>query len=190
MAYYQNAVYRAKGGSELVVESSGTLTVKSGGAVAIDSGSTVTFSGATAVASGGSITVASGGTLNIDSGGISFCDPQTLTSATVATTMTPSGATFLTGTTTGPTYLLPTPVAGYAKDLVLIATSSGVTHRAVVYCNSTGRTIGNIAGDVGNTMTFATSACTAARLVASSSLAWRLVGYAGAAVPALSNKAT
>lgn len=157
---YQPAVYRQQGGDSLIVASSGTVTVESGG------------------------------TLNVDSGGKFFCDPQILTSATVTTVITPSGATFLTGSTTGPTYLLPTPVAGYSKDLALIATSSGVTHRAVVYCNSTGRTIGNIAGDYGNSMTFATSACTAARLVASSSLAWRIIGYAGAAVPALSNKAT
>jgi hypothetical protein len=163
---YQPAVYRKLGGDRLVVASSGNVTVESGGTVTIESG----------------------GTLNVDSGGIVFSDPQTLTTATVSTVITPSGATFLTGSTTGPTYLLPTPVAGYSKDLTLIATSSGATHRAVIYCNSTGRTIGNIVGDVANQMTLATSACTGARLVASSSLAWRVVGTYG--TPTFSNKTT
>jgi hypothetical protein len=155
---YQTGIYRKQGGDEMIVASSGAITVESGG------------------------------TINVDSGGIFFCDPQTLTSATVSTVITPSGATFLTGTTTGPTYLLPTPVAGYAKDLSLIATSSGATHRAVIYCNSTGRTIGNIAGDVANQMTLATSACSGARLVASSSLAWRVIATYG--TPTFSNKTT
>jgi hypothetical protein len=171
---YQPAVYRKLGGNEFVVASSGDITVESGGQVTVQSG--------------GSLTIESGGSLNVDSGGILFSDPQTLTSATVSTTITPAGATFLTGSTTGPVYLLPTPVAGYSKDLTLIATSSGATHRAVIYCNSTGRTIGNITGDAANQMTLATSACTGARLVASSSLAWRVVSTYG--TPTFSNKTT
>ena len=99
---YQPAVYRKQGGDELVIASSGTISLESGSSCEFESGSALGIAGTVAVASGGSLTINSGGTLNVDSGGIAFCDPQSLSSATVSTTITPSGATFLTGSTTGP----------------------------------------------------------------------------------------
>lgn len=165
---YQPAVYRKMGGDQMVVASSGTVTVESGGEINVDSG----------------------GTLSIDSGGIFYRKPQTLGTADVATAVTLTGVTFLTGSTTGPTYTLATPpVAGYAKDIAMLASSSGATHRAVLYSGSTGYTIGNVVGDVGNTMTFATSTCHGVRLIASSSVAWRVVGFWPVA-PVFSNKST
>lgn len=187
---YQPAVYRKQGGDELVIASSGKLN--------LESGSTATFAGTHAIASGGTLTIESGGEINVDSGGtlsldsgaIAYAKAQTLAVADAATAVTKTGVTFLVGSTTGPIYTLATPpVAGYAKDIAMMASSSGVTHRAVLFSGSTGYTFGNVVGDQGNTLTFATSTCHGIRLVASSSTAWRVIGFWPVA-PAFSNKST
>lgn len=165
---YQPAVYRQQGGDSLIVASSGTVTVNSGGTINVDSG----------------------GILSLDSGAIYYETAQTLAVANVATPVTANGFTLLTATTTGPSYTLAAPTyAGQAKDIAITATSSGVTHRAVLYAGSTDKTFGQLAGDMGNTLTFASSTCHGVRLRASSTTAWRIVGFYPVA-PALSNKTT
>lgn len=165
---YQPATYRKFGGNELVVASSGKIQVESGGEVNFDSG----------------------GILSIDSGAVVYEVAQALGTADVATEVTANGFTLLTATTTGPTYTLAAATyAGQAKDIAITATSSGATHRAVLYAGSTGKTYGSVVGDLGNTLTFASSTCHGVRLRASSTNAWRIIGFYPVA-PTLSNKST
>lgn len=139
---------------------------------------------------GDELVVASSGKITVDSGGVIVNTPQSLGVADVATAITPSGNTILVGTTTGPAYTLDVGVAGYEKRIVMTASSSGVTHRAVIYAGSTGKTFGGVAGDKGNTLTLATSTCHSVSLVAGSSTAWYVVGIYPAVAPALTNKST
>lgn len=165
---YQPAVYRKQGGDELIVASSGTITVESGGTINVDSG----------------------GTLSVASGGNFYEAAQSLAAADVATPVTNNGFTEVVGTTTGPTYTLAAPTyAGQAKDIAMSASSSGATHRAVLYAGTTDKTFGQVAGDRGNTLTLATSTCHAVRLRAASTTAWRVLGFWPIA-PAFSNKTT
>lgn len=108
MAGYHRGVYRAQGGDELVVASSGAITVQSGGIV------------------------------NYQAGGYFKYPVQSLGSSQTATTVTNFGLTVLTGTTTGPTFTMAAPVVGLDKQISLSHSSSGATHRAVLRSNSTG----------------------------------------------------
>lgn len=163
---YQPAIYRAQGGAELVLDSSGfgrgagTLTVKSGGTVNLESGAA----------------------LNLASGSALASPVQALGSSQTATTVTNFGLTVLTGTTTGPTFTMAAPVVGYRKSLSLSHSSSGATHRAVVRSNSTGVSFDTTGG---NQVTLATSALRGITLEAQSTTKWRIVGvYSGASLAA------
>lgn len=134
------------------------------------------------IASGGIQTVESGGQVNYQAGGYYTYPIQTLGSSQVATNITNFGLTRITGTTTGPTYTLAAPKVGLTKYISLNATSSGVTHRAVVNTNTTGVSIDTTGG---NQLTFATSALRGISLVAYTTAAWKIVGvYSGVALGA------
>lgn len=138
------------------------------------------------VASGGTITVESGGSLTLEEGATAYETGETV--ASTATSLAAVGCSFVTGTTTGPVYTLGAPtVVGQAKEICLTPTSSGATHRAVIYSGSTGRSFGAI--DVGNQLTLATSAAHAVRLRAASTTNWRIIGFFPA-VPTMSNIST
>lgn len=151
-ATYQPKVYRKQGGDELVV------------------------------ASGGAITLESGGSLTYQAGAYPVIPIQTLGTSQTATNITNFGLTRLTGTTTGPTYTLAAPVAGVTKYLHLNATSSGVTHRAIVNANTTGVSFDTTGG---NQITLATSALRGVTLVGYTTAAWKIVGVqSGASIAA------
>lgn len=134
------------------------------------------------IASGGYQTVESGGYVDYQAGGYFKLPVQTLGSSQTATNITNFGLTRLTGTTTGPTYTLAAPVVGLQKYLFLNATSSGVTHRAVVNANTTGVSFDTTGG---NQLTLATSAVRGVSLVALTTAAWKIVGvYTGATIAA------
>lgn len=154
---YQPKVYRQQGGS--------TLTIASGGSLSLESGSSFN------VASGSGITVAAGAYM---------AQPyQTLGSSQVATSINIDGVTLLTGTTTGPTYLLGAPsAAGISKWLVLNPSSSGATHRCVVSSSAWSGKITHHSA-TGDKLTLNTSAQAAALMVSSGTTEWRVVmGFA------------
>lgn len=146
---YQPKIYRRQGGAEMVV------------------------------ASGGDITVESGGSLKIDAGAYVATPYQSLGSSQTATAINEAGATLLTGTTTGPTYVLgPPSAAGVAKWVVLNPTSSGATHRCVVSSSAWSGKITHHSA-TGDKLTLNTSAQAAAFLVSSGTSEWRvLMGFA------------
>jgi len=131
------------------------------------------------VASGGQIDVESGGNLNVDAGGYLTQPYQTLGSSQTATSINQNGVTMLTGTTTGPTYILGAPsAAGITKWLVLNPSSSGATHRCVVSTSAWSGKVTHHAG-TGDKVTLNTSAQSAALLVSSGTTEWRvLTGFA------------
>ena len=134
------------------------------------------------IASGGTQTIESGGIVNYQAGGYFKYPIQTLGTSQTATNITNFGLTRITGTTTGPTYTLAAPIVGLSKFIALNATSSGVTHRAVVNTNTTGVSIDTTGG---NQLTFATSALRGVSLVAYTTAAWKIVGvYSGVALGA------
>lgn len=176
MGGYQPAVYREQGGNTIVIASSGKISMENGSTMTVASGAAVGFD--------------SGATLSVASGVTFYEAAQTLTTTGTATAVTANGFTLLTATTTGPTYTLAAPTyAGQAKDIAITASSSGATHRAVLYAGTTDKTFGQVAGDMGNTLTFASTTCHGVRLRASSTTAWRILGFYPVA-PTLSNKST
>lgn len=161
---YNAKVYRKQGGDELVVASGGKLT--------LESGSSFTLASDLELASGAIISFASGAAFKVPI--------QTLTSTQTATNVTNFGLSILNGTTTGPTYTIAAPVVGYVKYISLNATSSGVTHRAIVNANTTGVSFDTTGG---NQLTFATSALRGVTLVAQTTAKWRVTGvYSGASI--------
>jgi len=167
---YNAKVYRAQGAAELVITSSGTLTM--GGTMA--STGTLNISGTGNVASGGTLNVASGGTFAMATGSAVTLPVQT--AATSATVITNYGITNVTGTTAGPSFQIAAPAAGVFKFISLTATSSGVTHRAILVAPTTTVTFSGIAGDEGNTLTLASSAMHNVAMVGLSATAYRIVG--------------
>jgi len=138
---YQPKTYRKQGGDELVVASSGKITVESGGQI------------------------------DIESGGYLAKPIQTLTTTQTATAVTNYGVSYLSASTTGPTYTLAAPVAGTVKSIVLNPSSSGATHRCVVNTNSTDTSV-NMEGHCA--ITLATSALQSVTLLGITSSAWRV----------------
>lgn len=148
----QCAVYKTQEGNRLVVDSSGELDVLSGGKIDLEAGSQLNF------------------------------PVQSLGTGDVATTVTNFGLSVLTGSTTGPTYTMAAPIPGIPKFISLSASSSGVTHRAILRSNSTGVSFDTTGG---NQITFATSATRGVTLVAASTSAWKIAGvYTGASIAA------
>ena len=162
---YQPKIYRKQGGSDLVVASGGQIDIESGGHIDLESG------GYLAAAAGGYI-----------------ANPyQALGSSQTATAIVNSGVTVLTGTTTGPTYVLPAPAAaGVAKWVVLNPTSSGATHRCVVSTSAAGVKITHHSND-GDKLTLNTSAQGSALMVASGTSEWRVVGAWAVQDPAITS---
>lgn len=110
---------------------------------------------------------------------------QTVSSS--ATTITASGASLVTGTTVGPTYLISNPITGVLKHIALAGASSGATHRAIIAPASTG-----VAFDTTgqNNITLATSALRGVTLIGLSTAAWAVVGTHVVATAGLGNVAT
>ena len=195
-ASYQPKVYRAQGGDTLVITSSGTLTLE--GRMDVSSGSSITVAsgGGMSLASGSSFScathleIASGGVLKFASGSEMTVPYQVVTSSD--TTIVNSGISIVTGTTSGPDYVMAAPTrSGLWKNITLTCTSSGATHRATIYTGSTGRLVtylGSVA--TGNTITLNTSAQHGIRLVSAGTSGWCVVADGGATEPALSNKST
>lgn len=167
---YQPKIYRKQGAAEMVIASGGKLN--------LESGSTATLAGNVSIT----------GTMALDATASVYETAQSLAVAGLATPITNVGCTFVVGSTTGPVYTLAAPtVAGMAKDICLTASSSGETHRAVIYGGSTGISFG--AADLGNQLTLATSAAHSVRLRAASATNWRIVGFYPV-IPTFSNKTT
>lgn len=138
------------------------------------------------VASGGTIGVASGGSLTVAAGAYMSQPYQSLGSSQTATSINIDGVTLLTGTTTGPTYIIGAPsVAGIAKWLVLNPSSSGATHRCVVSSSAWSGKITHHSA-TGDKLTLNTSAQAAALMVSSGTTEWRVVTGFALKEPAIS----
>ena len=136
------------------------------------------------VASGGTVTVA--GSVAVSSGGY-FSSEIVQTAATTATTINAYGLTIVTGTTVGPTFLIRNPITGVPKYINLAASSSGVTHRAVIAPASTGVSFDTTGA---NAITLATSAIRGVTLIGASTTAWKCVGTYVNTMIGLGNVAT
>ena len=179
----------ASGGS-VNLASGSSMTFASGSGLVLSSGSSVSVATALEIASGGSVQVASGGYLSIASGAYQSVPYQTLGTSQTATAVVAYGVSLLTGTTTGPTYTLTAPAgAGQLKEIHLNPTSSGVTHRAVIYAGTTGATFNHQSGS-GNQVTLATSTHDYVRLISTSATAWRVLRATAVIDPNFSNKTT
>jgi hypothetical protein len=118
---YQPKVYRAQGGDEFVVASSGVITVESGGSVAVESG--------------GSVDVESGGSINLASGSAMY---ESVVTASTAAALSNSGISNIGASATAKAYTIAPPVAGCRKVLVSSAVS---TATATVIPSTTGVTL-------------------------------------------------
>ena len=136
------------------------------------------------VSSGGAITVA--GSVAVSSGGY-ISSEIVQTAATSATVINAYGLTIVTGTTVGPTFLISNPITGVPKYINLAASSSGVTHRAIIAPASTGVSF-DTTGQ--NNITLATSAIRGVTLVGASTTAWKCVGTYVNTMLGLGNVAT
>jgi hypothetical protein len=173
---YQPAVYRAQGGDDLVIASSGTVTMESGSTMTIASGAAATLAGTLTVASGGVITVASGGTFTVASGATWTPAAEAIqTAATTATVITASGLTIVTGTSDMPTFLMANPIVGVPKYLIWTGTSGDGTTSigAIIGAASTGVTF-DTSGQ--NLITLASSGLRGVSLVGVTTLRWAVVG--------------
>lgn len=131
---------------------------------------------------GNTLVIDSSGLLEFIAGSGMQFPTQSLGTADVATKVTNFGLSVLTGSTTGPTYTMDPPIPGIPKFISLSASSSGVTHRAILRSNSTGVSFDTTGG---NQITFATSATRGVTLVAASTSAWKIAGvYTGASIAA------
>lgn len=184
---YQPAVYREQGGDKLIAKTSGEVEFQTGSALDIQSGSSFTMDAAMEVGSGGAVDIESGGKVTIASGGYVTVPYQTLGSSQTATEIFHYGASLLTGTTTGPVYTLATPIAaGQIKDVILNPTSSGATHRAVIYAGTTSATIVHQSGS-GNQVTLNTSAQDHIRLISTNTSSWRVMSGGAVLDPTFSS---
>lgn len=170
---YQPKIYRKQGAAEFVVASSGTITIESGGKLDIQSGSTFTLAGTVALT--GSMTASSAGSITVSSSAYAAFPYQSLGSSQTATPIRQTGCTLLTGTTTGPTYILGAPsAAGIPKWVILNPSSSGATHRCVVSTSAwTGKVTHHSA--TGDKLTLDTSSQGGALLISSGTSEWRVV---------------
>jgi len=175
-ASYTPKVYKAQGGANLVVTSSGTLT--------LEGTQTVASGGTLSVASGGTLSIA--GTVSVTSGGGAFKLPS-VSIATSATTIPANGLSLIAGTTAGPTFLIANPIAGAAAYLCLEPSSSGVTHRAIIAAASTGVSFGTTGG---NQITLATSALRNVCLVGASTTKYRIFGVFTSTMGGVGNVST
>lgn len=162
-ASYTPKIYKAQGGAELVVTSSGTLTLE--GRMDLSSGSSMT------VASGAAIGIASGASIGIASGGYLSMPVQTVSSS--GTTITNYGVSVVTGTTVGPTYLISNPLTGGVKMICISASSSAATSTAIIAAASTGVSFGSTGA---NNITLYGAGARAVTLVGISTAAYRIVG--------------
>lgn len=112
---------------------------------------------------GNSLVVATGG----------YIQEYVETISSSASTLTAAGFSEVTGTTVGPTYLIANPIIGVTKYIHLAGASSGVTHRALIACASTGVSFDTTGG---NQITLATSAVRGVTLVGYTTSAYRIVG--------------
>lgn len=136
---------------------------------------------------GAELVIASSGVLTVETGGYLKVPVQSLGTSQTATAVTNYGISKLTGSTTGPVFTMAAPsAAGLVKYLVLNPTSTGATHRCVVYAGSTGCSVNSTGA---NQITLTTSAKTATTLVSLTTASWREVGHAGA-YAGYSNKST
>ena len=120
---------------------------------------------------GAELVIASGGKITVETGGYVAGYVETI--STSATALTAAGLSIVTGTTAGPTYLIANPITGVQKFISLVATSSGVTHRAVIAPASTGVSFDTTGA---NQVTLSTSAIRGISLYGASTTAWKTVG--------------
>lgn len=149
---YQPATYRAVGGNEIVIESTGLITVKNGGEVNVDSGGRITLDD-----------------------GAHFALPVT-TQSTTSGTITNFGLTLI-GTTIADGYTLADPTRAGLLKAIFCTVHGATTVVSTVTTASTNVTIGATSdGTTGirRTMNF-TNAGQAVVLVSSSTTAWVVV---------------
>ena len=160
-------VYRAQGGRELVIGTSGTLTIEGAGAVNV--------TGVLTVLSSGELNVDSGGAITVDDGG-HFTMPVTV-QATSTGTITNYGVTTF-GTTTANTYTLAVPTRAGLRKILACTIHGATTITDTINTNSTAVTIlstsGQAAGGLLTRMLF-TNAGQRVELVSLSTSQWLLV---------------
>lgn len=120
---------------------------------------------------GNELVISSGGKITVETGG--YVAGYTETISTSADLLTAAGLSVVTGTTAGPTFLIADPITGVAKYIALAATSSGITHRAIIAAASTAVTFDTTGA---NLLTLTTSGIRGITLYGASTTAWRTVG--------------